>query len=233
MNFTKTLVGIALAGVFFISPSNNAQATPVTWDLVDHGFGSLGPFYGLRLDNPSNSGDPRLFSFGGASTAALVFDSAGTPTASISGTIIENGNADNPACSGGAVDSPGDCNVWNLEYTFTGIAVEDALDPLAGFTATGGSGSVVLQDLSISLTLGSKQNGANLAFLWLPDGHRLPNDDTTLVGRGWVDPTDNLPGANDFLFTGVQLVPEPGAVALFGMGLIGLGFMRRRRKHLV
>jgi hypothetical protein len=40
--------------------------------------------------------------------------------------------------------------------------------------------------------------------------------------------------ANDFqAFLSIQLIgeaPEPGAVAIFGLGLAGLGFMRRRRK---
>lgn len=227
MGFTKTLVGIVLAGVFFISSSNNSQANPITWDLVDHGFGTLGPFYGLRLDDPLPNGPARLFSFGGASTARLVFDTAGT--ASISGTIIENGNGGTAACSGGSSHSPGDCSVWDLSYSFSGITVEDAADPFAGFTATSGSGSVISQGDATELELGFALSDG-LAFLWLADGHRLPGDDSTLVGRGWVDPTSNSSGANDFLFTGVALVPEPGTLALFGAGLIGLGVTARRRR---
>ena len=82
----------------------------------------------------------------------------------------------------------------------------------------------------IELALGAKSNGT-ATFLWLPDGHRLPGDDTSLVGRGWVDPLSGFSGANDFLFTGV-VVPEPGAFALLGIGLIGLGAIRRRRKFI-
>ncbi|NKB57856.1 MAG: PEP-CTERM sorting domain-containing protein [Alphaproteobacteria bacterium] len=226
MNCTKALVGIALAGVFFISSSNNSHSAIVSWDLLDHGSGGLGPFYGLRLDDTLPVGPDRLFSFGGASTARLIFDTAGT--ASISGTVIENGDGSTAACSGGNDDSPEDCSVWDLEYTFSGITVQDVGDPFAGFIATGGSGSVNQQGSLTELELGFALNGDDLAFLWLPDGHRLPGDNSSLVGRGWVDPTSNSSGANDFLFQG-RIVPEPGAIALFGVGLIGLSVMRRRK----
>lgn len=233
MKFFNTLLGIALAGVFALSASHQAQATIITWDLLDHGDGQLGPFYGLRLDDPlaTNTAGPgpddnksRLFSFGGASTAVLKFDTV-LETASISGTIVENGFGGTAACAGGVAHSPGDCSIWDLAYDLTGVVVDPSGDPFEGFTATGGSGSVSLGTLT--LELGAKKSGA-FSFLWLPDGHRLDNDNSTLVGRGWVDPESTSSGANDFLFQGV-LVPEPGAFALLGVGLLGLGVLRRRK----
>ena len=235
VKFTKAIAALFCAGLFVVAVPNKSHAVAITWDLLDHGFGALGPFYGLRLDSPeptgtgATSGPDRLFSFGGASTATLTFDTSGGGSASISGPIIENGNADNAACSGGTVDSANDCSVWDLAYTFTGISVQDVGDPFKGFTATGGSGTVSQQSSSLVLDLGAKSDGSGFTLLWLADGHRLPGDIVSLVGRGWVDPVNGLGSANDFLFTG-QVVPEPGTIALFGIGLLGLGVMKRRRR---
>jgi hypothetical protein len=46
--------------------------------------------------------------------------------------------------------------------------------------------------------------------------------DTTAVGSTGV-------GINSMSFANSVAVPEPGAMALFGLGLVGLGFARRRR----
>jgi hypothetical protein len=66
------------------------------------------------------------------------------------------------------------------------------------------------------------------AFVFLQDGHRLANDNTSWVGRGWIalNGETSTAGTQDWLFT-ATLVPTPGAASL--LGLAALVGVRRRR----
>jgi hypothetical protein len=89
------------------------------------------------------------------------------------------------------------------------------------------SGSVTFNNAAyIDPALVSTIAGANLRL-----GARTTGD--------WVPPTDWVDGGgigeSDIIFQadgqqGFSLVPEPGTVALLGLGLMGLGFTSRRRK---
>ena len=48
-------------------------------------------------------------------------------------------------------------------------------------------------------------------------------------GNGFRQNSTNFAGDTPLEFVGIAAVPEPSVMALFGLGLVGLGFARRRR----
>ena len=48
------------------------------------------------------------------------------------------------------------------------------------------------------------------------------------IGSGWVDPCSFTPPDDD---DGTVIVPEPGTIALLGLGLASLGVARRRQQQ--
>ncbi len=212
--FFKSLKFVAALAVGLSTAAANAAT--YTYNLNDHPYGAYAAThdYGLRLDYAG-----KFFSFGNGASAQLIYDDV-AKTASIVGTMVESlGNG----AFGGA---------WNISYTMSG------LKDLGGgfFKEKNGSGSGSLSLGSDSLALGAKANTWGTYFFLKPTGHRLPNDNTSIAGAGWVNP-EGATGANDFLFTASLddggdggAVPLPAAGWMLLSGLLGMGAAARRRR---
>jgi hypothetical protein len=242
---------IAVATAQFSTSASATNYGPFTvmegsYDLFDHPDAYLShwngpndgwdgnPAYGLRLDKKG-----KTFSFqaspGGESIAWLNWDTA-TKTAHITGHVRENGDNDlwaisyhldhlMPTCAGCNTDPN------NLQYGWQ----------------TWNSGWGTLSKVG-STTVWSLDHAGDPTFEFDNDAHRcdtyhggdynygmpsMCDPDPyvkEIVGRGWLTGY----GANDFLFVAKKKepgtsIPEPGTLALFGLGLLGLGYARRRK----
>lgn len=175
---------------------------PGLYQLLDHGDGTLGPQYGLRVDS---IGEVFSVELGGAN---IVLDWDGGTTATISGTLNRNTLGGN----GGVGET------WSIVYTLTGVSAVGT----QGFTATGGSG-ILTDTLLADTVLTGEPNGSGFVFEFLADGHRISGDNDSPVGRGWLLP----PSSTDDWLVRAVLIPEPGTAILFGLGLMGLATQRR------
>lgn len=182
-------------------PASPARAVgvilPGSYTLLDHGDGDLGPDYGLRVDS---IGEIFSVELGGAS---LTLSWGGGATATIIGTVRSNNSLD----------------LWDVDYTLTGVS---AVGGNLGFIATGGGGTLT-DPLNNVTALIALQNAGGRTFEFLADGYRLTGDDSTPVGRGWLQPPDTT---DDWLVRAEQ-VPEPASLWLLGSALAALALRRR------
>lgn len=197
-----------------------AQAGTVThFALADHPDGNQNPpSYGLRFDGIFGGGIATFSMDHFGDTTLTVTDTGPNIEIHIEGTLY-GGEVDG---SGGYISA--DSYLLDFTYTMSVNAVANgwiAAGEHAGNTGTltqlGGPASVY--------TLDTKADGDGNAFLFLADGHRLPND-SDWVGRGWFQPYPGTSGSQDFLFT-ATVIPAPGVIGLAGVG--GLMMSRRRR----
>ena len=109
-------------------------------------------------------------------------------------------------------------------------------DPDAGFTTDPRLLEALIEllaDLDLGRVLLGEEFDDGNSFLFLADGHRIPDDATTWVGRGWVRAHDadghQVAGKpQDWLFR-AQMIPLPTGGAMAAAGLFGLACIRRRR----
>lgn len=91
------------------------------------------------------------------------------------------------------------------------------------FTYTPGAGDPMIKYWSV-------KNGSGYTLFWFTQGAPGSLSDAVYVPTGtavdWSVVRNGLSHIS-FYNTGIQ-VPEPGSLALLGLGLMGLGFMRRR-----
>lgn len=215
----KNLIGV----VAVLAATGMAQAgvsTVTEFSLWDHPDGDLNPpSYGLRFDGIFGGGQATFSMDHFGDTTLTVTDDGVNIEIHIEGTLY-----------GGEVDGSGgylspESYLLDFTYTTSVNAVADgwiAVGEHAGNTGTltqiGGPASVY--------TLDTKADGNGDAFLFLADGHRMPND-TDWIGRGWFQPYGSGGGSQDFLF-GATLVPAPGVFGLVGVGGLMMGRRRRR-----
>lgn len=213
------LIGLTLIG---ISSANAGGLVIAEFELNDHPDGGVAePFYGLRLDDIVAPGVATLSMDFYNNTRMTVIDDNGALSMHITGTLY-----------GGAVSNDAYVNPHSYEIDFSyALNVSDAGNgwEVNGFDV-GNTGTITDLDTQLVTTLYGKANMADLVFSMLADGHRLDNDNSSWVGRGWLtdqaDGSDPYSGYRDWLFIATE-VPAPSGMAI--LGLAGLVSTRRRR----
>jgi len=218
----KTFLTAALIAGTAMSAS--AGSTVVGQYLLDdhHDGNQNPPPYGLRLDNLIETGVFTMSLGFYSDTILTVYDDGGNLSINISGTL-----------NGGLIDGVGgyiSSDDYLVDFTYA-VNVSDVGNgwEVNGFDA-GNTGTVTNMSTNAVTTLYGMPNIDGLNFAFLADGHRIGNDNSTWVGRGWLtgesDGSNPLAGDRDWLFTATE-IPAPGSMALLGLG--GLVAGRRRR----
>ena len=221
----KKGMGIILSILSLGMFTGTANATLFTFDLKNSiRGGERPPNYGLRLDGLYSGKSNDIYTFAFIDVDMTVDSEA--DTASIGGTLL------------GGTEGKGELRNtdWLFEFTYTNLEI-DATDGSWSFNngTSDGTGSIsrITGPSTIetfALAQYRRSNGFSLG------GGCRPGDGPW-CGSGWLNHSIT-PGApvsdkhlysSDFLYSGTP-VPEPSIIALFGAGIAGFGFARRRRQ---
>lgn len=229
-------VAIALV---LVSVGSASAAQADEFILRSHtGGGARPPLYGLRLDGlySGNTNDIFTFDFDHA-TADMRLTVTGS-TIVISGTAYGGLNEGSGYASGADASKVG---VWQIyfEYDTNVSAVSNGWHVTGEAASNAGTIQRIADASGTALTtadtvfaMTDEQGSHSYSFQFIDAVHR---SDGPWSGWGWVnhDTTgdgviDNHIYASDWLFSATP-VPEPGTLALLGLGVLCVGLARRRR----
>jgi len=230
----KTITALGTTALIVCSGLANGAIVDVQrFNLFNHPSGAIDPqLYGLRLDSFVDPSEAVTFSFEDRitndSNVQLIvreFDN-GTTTIQIVGEVWGNSAASGSFFGTFALDvtytvetNPGSADGWvdpdagpNDIGSLTQLT-DDNGDPFAGIPL-------------VINTRSDAQHGN--PFVFLQDGYRISGDNSTWVGRGWVQDAGTT---NDFLFTAAAVVPIPTAAMAGLMGLLTLSGVHANRRR--
>jgi len=200
----SVLTGIWVAVAAVTLSAEAAQATTVLTNSV----------IGTIRDNPKNNVPDEGFGFVFQALNQPIQEDRGIAEFDISGLTLPVGQA---VLNLTQVGSMGDGIMVDV-YGYTGNGILELSDFLLGtlitsFTVPVGAGSAINVDVTNFINATSGFAGFNL---------RLPNIERESVQFVLDGPTLTIDA--------VQVLPEPGTLAVLGFGLLGLGLVRRRRR---
>ena len=244
MKCLRLVLVLVLAGSFFASSAN---ADIITYSLSDKNLGAEAlPDYLLRVDGLFGV-ESSIWTFSSDSTDVKMVIDTDLATAHIFGDVIG-------AKDVGAVWDPAAGYSWSLDFLYTDITITD---PTTGYWTAPvlpashinlfNTGSLQLLsdadvDGAIEVPMSDKDEYIALAdyhggafFLHDPKGPYVSawlastsGFVPSLPGLGVDDYTRFGSCCKDFGFRATR-VPEPSTLTLLGAGVVGLGFMRRKR----
>ncbi|MEM1222451.1 MAG: PEP-CTERM sorting domain-containing protein [Verrucomicrobiota bacterium] len=232
--------------------ANTLTGAITVFELADHPDGNqTPPTYGLRLDGlDGNNSKEFTFSFGDSSpfssTEVNLFYDDVANTIRIFGEVYGGEDI-------GTIWNPNALGRWEVDFTYsvnvtgsvtatTSSLIVDRDSPNNKGTITFLEGTGFSKGETFNLTdEGGPKNNMD-SFLFLSDGDRLIGDDSTIVGRGWLNhapapqaaPTKykHHVAASDWIFIvkdqGI-VIPEPSTYTLIFAIFAGfIGLSRRR-----
>lgn len=247
----RILKTLAVAGMAVSLSAGTAHAGFLTFfgeDLHNSAFTPLAATpnadtaQGNFLSNLTGVGTENFegFTAGDGAPLPVNFGVAGTATLNGTGNIVTQAAG---TASSGRYGTSG-TNFWEMS---TGTTTAFDVD-LSGATAAFGFYGVDIGDFGDQLEI-SLNDAANTTFLVPNTAGAGGSTDGSVLFFGFIGTTAadtftqvtiaSTVGGEVFAFDDftigsleqVTLVPEPGALAIFGLGLLGLGYARRRRSN--